>query len=63
MRFVELPTPSPSPLFNGGDTGISTARFIRELRAHSAHQLPDTMGRRMDRVESSYETKLSDQEI
>ena len=63
MRFVELPTSSPSPLFNGGDTGISTARFIRELRAHSAHQLPCTMGNWMDRVESNYKVELSDQEI
>ena len=52
-----------SPLFCGGDTGISTARVIRELRSHPAHQLPCTMGNWMDRAESTYKTELSDQEI
>ena len=54
---------SVSPLFYGGDTGISTARLIRTPRAHPAHQLPCTMGNWMDRVESNYKVELSDQEI
>ena len=53
---------SVSPLFIGGDTRISTARFIRPLRVHPAHQLPGTMGNWMDRVESNYKMELSDQE-
>jgi hypothetical protein len=50
------------PLFCGGDTKIRTARVIRTLRAHSAHQLPCTMGNWMDRVESNDKMELSDQE-
>ena len=52
-----------SPLFIGGDTGISTACVIRTLPAHPAHQLLCTMGNWMDRVESNYKVELSDQQI
>ena len=59
---MEQRSASVSPLFCGGDTGISTARVIRTLRVHPAHQLPGTMGNWMDRVESNYKMELSDQE-
>ena len=52
-----------SPLFIGGDTGISTARVTsHSARALPAHQLPGTMGTWMDRVESNYKMEPSDQE-
>src|ERR1700683_5039728 len=40
LRFVELPTSSPSPLFSGGDTGVSTARVIRALRGAPCPSTP-----------------------
>jgi hypothetical protein len=53
---------SRSPLFIGGDTGISTDLSLATPRVLSAHQLPGTMGNWMDRVESNYKKEPSDQE-